>query len=105
MTQYYREVPAVNDTYIIDCPADSTKSRTDIDLGGRASSYTAGTITFRPRIAGAAAFEDLTGDDSIDLSAPKTLRIDSAIIGQLEIVVAGFSGSAGAIEMVINNNA
>lgn len=97
-------IPTADGATVISSRARDRSGKTYVTLSGPPAGYTSGTLTFRIKLGGATAFEALTGDNSIDIAAPKTLVIDSSIVDQLEVTVATFVGSATEIKLAINND-
>ncbi len=69
-------------------------SKAQISLGATDDgTYTGGTLTFRAKAPSGFDFEDISPVNSIDISAPVSFTIDN-MIGELEITLAGFAGTA-----------
>lgn len=63
---------------------------------------TAGTMTFQGLVPGSADFEALS-PNSIDISTPATLKIDNQIVEKVRVTLAGFTGTATAVNLSLND--
>lgn len=63
---------------------------------------TAGTMTFEGRVPGAADFEALS-PNTIDISAPVTLKVDNQVLEKLRVTITGHAGTATAVNLSLND--
>jgi len=91
----------LDNTYTFDTHLDS---KAQISLGAPAlddGTYTGGTLTFRAKAPAGFDFEVISPVNSIDISAPVSFTIDN-MIGELEITLAGFTGTAILMNVAVS---
>jgi len=94
-------IPAANGTYFIDVHQNGNLQ---VDLGAPiGGTQLTGTVTFRAESPRSITFEDSSPINSIDISAPEVFTIEGNVIGRLEAVVAGFTGTADELQISLSD--
>ena len=94
-----KEIAAVDAAYEIDIKsgANTTVAFND-GVGGDA---TAGTITIKASAPGSKVFNDVAGITPIDIAAQEPQTILNTPAARLELTLAGFTGDAKTLKLVI----
>lgn len=100
-TSQLAKIPATNGVHLVDVHFNSSLQ---ISLGEPiGGTQTAGTLTFQAKAPNAIAFEPITPINSIDIAAPVSFVIEKSPVFQLEVTVAGFSGTASSIQLALSD--
>ena len=94
-------IPAANGTYPIDVHQNGNLQ---IDLGAPlGGTQLTGTITFRAKSPNAITLQAISPVNSIDIAAPVPFTIEGNVVGTLEAVVSGFTGTANEIQIALSD--
>lgn len=84
-------IPVADDTYFIQVASEKSVS---IGLSNKTTGTpTAGTWTFRGKVAGEKFFQPINGTNIIDFADYAGITIDVAVVAELEVTVLGVAGS------------
>ncbi len=100
MSQIIKQIPTNATDFEINVNGNDflSISLADPDSG----TQTAGTMTFQALVPLAADFESLS-PNTIDIASPATLKIDNQVVQKIRVTLAGFAGTATAVNLALND--
>lgn len=100
MSKIFKQIPTNATDFEIEVNGNDylSISLADPDTG----TQTGGVMTFEALAPGSADFEALS-PNTINIGAPTTLKIDNQIVEKVRVTLAGFTGTATAVNLAFND--